>query len=80
MTIRSLVVAALIVSALASLLLGARLKAIADRLPPTDDPIEHTSVYFLGRVGADPQGRRLVRWFWVAQASLFVAFIALIAS
>ena len=81
MTIHALVpIGAFIASAVASLIIGARLKAIANRLPPTDDPIERTSIYFLGRVGADPRGRRLVRWFWVAQASLLVAFVALIAS
>ena len=76
----ALPIAAVIVAGGASLTIGARLKAIADRLPPTDDPIEHTSVYFLGRASGDPRGRRFVRWFWVAQAGLFLAIVALFAN
>ena len=76
----ALPIAAVIVTGGASLAIGARLKGIADQLPPTDDPIEHTSVYFLGRAGGDPRGRQLVRWFWGAQAGLFLALVALFAN
>jgi hypothetical protein len=81
MTIQfALSLAAVVVTSGASLILGTRLKGIADRLPPINDPTEHTSMYFLGRVGTHPRGRRLVPWFWAAQVSLLVAIIALLIS